>query len=414
MDLFRKESLDHASRRISGEVILAAPLSIRLLTALALLVVVVASVFLVTASYARKETLTGWIVPEGGLIRVTASAGGVVERVVIEEGQSVVGGQPLAVMRLSRDLAGSGDTGITLATALAAQQQAYDARAEAARERLLAEEAGLHQRIHALTGQIEQVRKQASYQQESLDAAIRNVTRFEALVRDGLDSVVALEKIRADQRATEQGLAQLRATLFSLDQQLGDARARLAAIPADRVALEADAVVARGALSERRTESESRSGYEATAPIEGRVLAIPVERGQTVPVGGTLAVLTPLGAQLEAELYAPSRAAGFIRPGQRVRLMYQAFPYQKFGTAFGEVISVSRTVLSPSEVPLPGHGLEQPVFRLRASLPADSIQAYGQSFPLQPGMLLSADIVIERRTLIEWLLDPLYAVGRKQ
>lgn len=93
--------------------------------------------------------------------------------------------------------------------------------------------------------------------------------------------------------------------------------------------------------------------------------------------------------------------------------MYQAFPHQKFGVGEGVVTAVSRTVLAPSEVAIPGLQVQEPVFRIRVKLARDNVAAYGETLPLQPGMLLSADVVIDRRSLLEWLLDPLYAVGRR-
>lgn len=141
---------------------------------------------------------------------------------------------------------------------------------------------------------------------------------------------------------------------------------------------------------------------------------MPVQIGQSLQPGATVAVLTPKNSRLEAELYVPSRAAGFIRPGQEVRLMYQAYPHQKFGTGEGVVTSVSSTVLAPTEVAIPGLTVQEPVFRVRVQLARDSMQAYGEALPLRPGMLLTADVVIDRRTLMEWLLDPLYAAGRRR
>ena len=147
--------------------------------------------------------------------------------------------------------------------------------------------------------------------------------------------------------------------------------------------------------------------------MAGRVAALPLDRGQTAQPGAVVAVLTAGDSPLEAELYAPSRAAGFVREGQEVRLMYQAFPHQKFGVGEGRVISVSRTVLAPSEVSIPGLQVQEPVFRVRVKLDKSSVAAYGETMPLQPGMLLTADVVIDRRSLLEWLLDPLYAAGRR-
>jgi len=143
------------------------------------------------------------------------------------------------------------------------------------------------------------------------------------------------------------------------------------------------------------------------------VAALPVSLGQTVSPGTTVAIVIPEGAKIEAELLAPSKAAGFIRPGQEVQLMLQAFPYQRFGTVRGEITTISRTVLGPTEITIPGLKIEEPVFRVRAALRREEIQAYGEAIPLQPGMLLSADIVFDRRSLVRWLFDPLFAVARR-
>ena len=109
----------------------------------------------------------------------------------------------------------------------------------------------------------------------------------------------------------------------------------------------------------------------------------------------------------------PSRAAGFIRAGQEVRLKYQAFPHQRFGVGHGVVTDVSRTVLAPNEVEIPGLVVQEPVFRVRVRLARADVSAYGERIPLQPGMLLTADMVIDKRTLAEWLLDPIYAAGAR-
>lgn len=80
--------------------------------------------------------------------------------------------------------------------------------------------------------------------------------------------------------------------------------------------------------------------------------------------------------------------------------MLQAFPYQRFGTVRGKIKSISKTVLGPTEISIPGLSIQEPVFRVRAALPRDEIYAYGEAIPLQPGMLLAADIVFDRRSLI--------------
>ncbi|HZH02515.1 MAG TPA: hypothetical protein VEY30_01945 [Myxococcaceae bacterium] len=82
-DLFRKEAVTHATRRLTGEVVLATPLSFKLLAGLLVTTVTAGAAFASAASYARKETVPGWIVPQGGMVRVTARQGGLLETVAV-------------------------------------------------------------------------------------------------------------------------------------------------------------------------------------------------------------------------------------------------------------------------------------------------------------------------------------------
>ena len=107
---------------------------------------------------------------------------------------------------------------------------------------------------------------------------------------------------------------------------------------------------------------------------------------------------------------------GWGGSGGRVRLRYQAFPYQKFGQHAGVVDTVSTSTVNPAELSgLPATGLPagEPVFAIQVRLPSGSINANGQQRPLQAGMQLDADILQERRKLYEWILEPVYSVTRR-
>jgi membrane fusion protein len=54
--------------------------------------------------------------------------------------------------------------------------------------------------------------------------------------------------------------------------------------------------------------------------------------------------------------------------------------------------------------------LSEPVYRVRTQLTAQDMMAYGDAFPLKSGMLLEADIVLDSRSLLDWLLDPIYSL----
>lgn len=410
--LFRREAVQHSANRLEGEVVLAAPLALKLLALVAIVIVVCGAIFVSTATYARKETVPGWLAPERGVVRAAALRGGRVEALLAGEGETITAGAPIARLRLAAETT-EGDAGQRVLDALAAQARAQAAGAEAEIERLEAEAGRLQGALSALQAEAQDAQEQIRLQAERVALAREQVERAEALAERGFLSGRELDDRRTRLLQARQDLAALERSASALARQIGDARSQLDAIPLLIAAERARAASALAAVDERTSSAEAQTRYVVTAPLDARIAAMPTRPGQNVTAGETIAVLVPDGDRLIAELYAPSRAAGFIREGQEVRLMYQAFPHQRFGAARARIVRVSRTVLAPEEAAIPGLQLAEPAFRVEAELEREHVEAYGEDIPLQPGMMLSADIVIDERTLIEWLFDPLFAAGRR-
>lgn len=163
-----------------------------------------------------------------------------------------------------------------------------------------------------------------------------------------------------------------------------------------------------------------------TAPQAGRISALPVSAGQPLQAGQTVASLVPRAqegsatnpAELQAQLFAPSRTAGFVQAGQAVYLRFAAFPFQKFGTTQGEVLAVSRSPIAPADLPagqsqalLDANRSNESMYRITVRLKSQSIKTYGRETPLAAGMALEASIVQDSRRIWEWLLEPALAVA---
>ncbi len=190
--------------------------------------------------------------------------------------------------------------------------------------------------------------------------------------------------------------------------------ARLAAEVDERIAtLEpryANAVAelerALAATQRELVENDARRAAVVTAPQPGTVTALAAEVGQPVDPGAVLARIVPDEPMLVAELFAPSRAVGFVAVGDEVRLRYAAFPYQKFGHARGTVTGMSAATVA-SDMAHAG----EPLYRVTVALRSQTVQAYGEPRRLLPGMAVEADVLGERRRLYEWVLEPLYALA---
>ena len=93
-------------------------------------------------------------------------------------------------------------------------------------------------------------------------------------------------------------------------------------------------------------------------------------------------------------------------------LRYDAFPFQRFGQYQGRVTRVGRTVWSAGERvgTLP---VREPVYRIEVALDHQTVRSGAQEFPLRPGMLVNADILLEKRTVFEWVFEPVLALRER-
>jgi membrane fusion protein len=279
--------------------------------------------------------------------------------------------------------------------------------------------------VAALRGELQQSEREIAVLQARRAIALRNEKLHQEQLKAGFISEMRLQLVEAERLEQDARLGALERARLALVRERMGAEAELADLPLKmqkELAL-IDRNLAQ--LGQERAEAEAKREIVVTAPYDGTVTAIQAVPGAAANTTVPLLAVVPADSQLEAHLYGPSRAVGFVRPGQPVRLRYQAFPYQRFGHQEGVIESVSRSAVSPAELPpqlagivdqsngaaSPGGGRPEPIYRIVVRLARQDVQAYGQRFALQPGMALEADVLLERRRLYQWVLDPLYAVA---
>ena len=202
-------------------------------------------------------------------------------------------------------------------------------------------------------------------------------------------------------RGREDELISARQTLASLEREAeqqksltGQLDAQIARFGAEIRIAKSEAETAQAQMTERRLTSEATYADHLTAPVDGIVTALQAHQGAPVTPNEPLAIIIPNGHaagqhSLEVELWAPSRAIGMVKPGARVVVMYDAFPFQVFGISHGLVREIASAPVMPNELPVPIETKEQ-LFRIRVTLERTALEAYGRSWPLTPGMRLSA------------------------
>ena len=413
--LFRPEALRNASERtaLRDQVIqLGIPGLSLALGGVISVVVLVAAVFLSLTSFARAEDVRGWIVPKGGLVRISARADGVVSRASTVVGATVAAGSPLIELRTSDDTT-VGDATTAALIQIDTESQSSETEAAADERTLLRQRDSLRAALALYDQRLAENRHRTALAQERKTLADANLARTKQLMSGGFLSEAAVENARRNALDTEEALSQTREATYQILDQKRLAQAELAQLP-DQIASQRARAQGRSAqLDQKRIVTLAQGRNIANAPVDAKVLALPLKPGASVQAGETLAVLSPLRDQLIVELYATSASAPFLRRGQTAQLKLDGYPYQKFGSVPAEVLDVSDAPLMPAEVKWPALTGSAPVYLVRLRLPDPTIQLYGRRTPLQAGMPLTATITLERRSLFEWLFEPLYAAGRR-
>jgi membrane fusion protein len=410
--LFRQESETARATAWLGRVILIRPVSFTFITGCALAFSLALILFFVCGEYTRKARLTGVLAPIQGVAKIIAQQSGIVEAVHAREGERVRKNEALVILGDGRAGRAREDVGSAVSSRVADRHHALLRQREFVASAMNTEQASFAKRRASFERELAQIDAEMSSQGKRVAIAASGVERARRLEGIGFLSPAALDHERDNaldhesrmeqlQRARTALLRELSSLEFDMETARSRAGGQLAALDQQRASLE-----------QERIERDLQYHAAIVAPESGLVATILVEPGQMVTPGTPLATIIPADSTLEAHLYAPSRSIGFVHAGQDVLLRYLAYPHQKFGMYKALVTSVSRNPMLPGELGFtPADGSREPVYRIKVALDGQAVRAYGRLEPLQPGMQVEADILLDRRRLIEWVFEPLLSLA---
>ena len=404
--LFRQEAIDAQREKFLGEAIIARPVPAWVFTLLAagtaLLLIGVA----LWGHYTRRERVEGYLALDAGAARVLLPDAGRVTELLIKEGDEVKAGDPMARISLDR----STGKGASTSEAVAAEMQSRRAILE--REQAQLRDLGTQQleqvrrRAKDLANELGQIDAEMKLQEVRIKSARDQVERYKGLAGEKQFVSEALVKQKIDE-VTDQEIK-----LQSLHRQRSQVERDLEAAKLEEpsISLKSRTQVEQVArqmseLQEGLAQVEARRETVIRAPVSGVVTNIAVNLGQSVAADAPLATVLPKGSGLHVELLVPTRAIGFVKTGQDVMLRYDAFPYERFGQYHGKIVDIGRNVWSPGDRVGP-LSAKEPVYRVDVGLDKQAVAALGQEFPLRPGMSVNADLLLEKRTLFEWIFEP--------
>lgn len=417
MPLFREQALAAQQAKWLGDIVLIRPISFTFLTISAVALASIVCAFLALGSYTKHSTVSGQLIPNTGLIKVYAPQTGIVIEQHVKEGQQVKAGEVLYVLSSERQSSTQGATQAAISSQVEQRQASLRDEILKTRQLQVEERTGLNNKISGLTNELAKLDNQIAGQQDRVRLAVETLQRYQGLLQQDYISKEQFQQKQEDlldQKNRQQSLERDR---ISVGRELSAQQTELSGLSLKHQNQLAQIDRTLTSTGQELFESEAKRRIVVTAPETGIATAVVADAGQAVDSNRLLVSIVPAGATLRAELYAPSRAIGFVRPGDQVLIRYQAYPYQKFGHQKGVVESVARTALPNNELngigtPAGGNNIE-PMYRITVNLASQQVIAYGRPQVLQAGMLLDADVQQEKLHLYEWVLEPLYSLTGK-
>lgn len=405
--LFRNEVLATKKERLWGDVLLTQPFSYKLFSLAIILSVIAIITILLNGEYSRREKVRGYITTDKGVIKIFPTAQGILFQLNIKEGQQIKKGETLAIVNTAKKNSGGDNIPKVIIRELNKQKKLIEHR--------------ISQEIELHTIEVDKLKKNIDRYKSEKTIAIYRLGKLQErilILKSQFDKILVLKNkgYLSEQKTSDAKgkLLQLQADIqsvkqgnVSLDNKINNAlfELKLAPLKTNRSTVEYKRLLL--TLEQQIIETASLDSYSIKSNINGRITSIQSKVGQTVSNSSPIFAILPNDAMFQAELFIPSRAIGFIEPGKEVKIRYDAFPYQRFGLYEGIISNVAESIFLPGELPIPVR-LDEPVYRAKVVLSTQYVKAFSKKLSLQSGMLLDADVILEKRTFIEWLLEPLY------
>ncbi|TCS72645.1 HlyD family secretion protein [Sulfuritortus calidifontis] len=379
----------------------------------------------------------GKLVPQTYVKIVQPSEAGIVKEILVKEGQTVTAGQVLMRMdtlitdadaksleaeharkqlglrRIDAELSGTPFRSVAgdppdLARETESQYRANRAALEAA----LAEERSRLIKARQDLSAAEQIRTKLA---EVLPHYREQEKAYDKLAKEGFAGPLMLSDKRRERIEKEQELRTQEHVIESARAGIMQSEKKLTQINSDyRRQLYAERTEVANALDKLTQEVAKQTHRQALMELKAPQAAVVKDlathtSGTVVQPGTVLLTLVPKDETLRAEVWVSNEDIGFVRPGQKVRLKFAAFPFQKYGMIDGTVEHVSADAAdnTASNGPVDPNGRpRQYVYKALVTLKAMNLELEGEKLPLSAGMQTYAEILLGTRTVAEYLLSP--------
>lgn len=409
--LFRHNAVEYQKGKLHGDIFIVPSTSHSLIALLILLWVVVVIVWLATSHFARKETVSGWLEPPSGIVKIyPQSLQGEITQILVTEGQFVEAGQNLLVVNKDQTLISGSSLEQTLLQEYEIQKTLLEQRLSRNHATQSINLQNLALRIEASKQDLDGLNTQIITLQQRQKLLSSRIDNYQSMHATGHVAVVEVDRLLEQRLTLKSDMQSLLREKINRKNEITLLESQLVTLPQEQLNQNHQVQTRLSELTLNIAKVNGQRSQVLKASRKGIVTNLQARIGQQVSSNSPLLSLIPKGEDIRATLLIPVKAAGFIELGQQIEIRYDAFPYQKFGLYQGEITQISDSVMLPGELQSALYNIQEPAYLVHASLATNEIMAYGRPLNLKSGMTLSADIKLSERNLIEWILEPLISL----
>lgn len=364
--------------------------------------VVLLVVFSLLAEFARTEQTSGVLVSIPESVRIGTPRNGRVADVFVKAGTEVIAGDVLVSLTPSQSVI-NGDVGASqLLEKVRTSKQEVLSRLQFVTKSTGIVQEELAQRIDTASARLEHLSASVKLHTQIIESLENQREAVTQMNRQGGASLTELQDREILLRNAQINAQSLIIAKLETEDELSSLKGQLAREPVQALMDLSSLRESLSTLEQREIELEGEKAFQIIAPVDGVVDSVYSSVGMHVEPGSTVLSIIPENSELLAELYVPSRAIVFVKSGQKIRLAYDAFPAQRYGMLDAEVIEVSRTILSPTEITRSIKPVE-PSYLVKARLDEQFVKFGSETISLRPGLILSAEIILDKKPLAAWI-----------
>lgn len=412
--IFRQEAIDHQKAKWAGEAMLTSGFPAWIVSATCLSIIAGLVNFMVWGTYTQRISVPAEIITQPHTIQLFSQQQGIINKQFLEPPSLIKKDEHIYQIDVSR-VTRSGNVSESAVAAIEQQIMQIDNIMVKLEDEKLSTLANLGSQLEQYSANQKESEKQLRNARQAMNTTRRTMESYEQYLRQGL---VTKEQVSIHRGQFYQQQSTYQSLMTQVSQQEIEITKLRSDITTRDISFEnqlSQYKNQRSELQKQLTEADASGTLFVDSPVDGRLAAAAVTTGQMVKAGDLLAQIVPTADySYQLVLWLPNSSVPYVAVNDKIKIRYDAFPFEKFGQFSGKIISLANVPSTAQEMSnytnAPRDG--QPYYKAIAHIDNDIFTYKRKALLLASGMKAQVTLFLEERPMYQWMFSPFYDIGK--